>query len=76
MTTYADDGFGNLRDIKNPYDKTTSVCTRIDGKLATFECGTGDHEQAIRVVRESLGDVALSRQGRWKNGPVLALISH
>jgi len=71
----ADDCFGNLVDVTNPFGLTTRVYTRIDGRLASFVAGTGDHEQAIRVVRDSLGDVRLSRTGRWKNGPVLAVIS-
>ena len=53
----------------------TTVYTRINGKLAAFQADTADHRLAIRAVRESLGDVPLSVQGRWKNGPVLALIS-
>jgi len=54
----------------------TTVYTRINGKLAVFQAGTHDHALAIRRVRKELGDVALSMQGRWKNGPVLALISN
>ena len=53
----------------------TTVYTRINGKLAVFHAETTNHGAAIGAVRKELGDVALSRQGRWKNGPVLALIS-
>lgn len=72
--THADDGFGNLVSIANPYGVTTTVYTRIAGKLASFEAGTPDYEAACLAVRKDLGDVKLSRSGRWKNGPVLAIV--
>lgn len=74
----ADDGFGNLVSAANPFGTTTSVFARIGGRVATFDVGTGDHEQAIDVVRNELvrayGDQRLSKS-RWKLGPVLALVS-
>lgn len=72
--TYADDGFGNMVDVENPHGVETRVYTKIGGKIASFDVGTPDYVQAIRVVRQSLGDVALSRTGRWKNGPVFAVV--
>lgn len=70
---YADDGFGNMVDVLNPFGFTTRVYMRIDGKLASFDAGTRDHAQAIAVVRKSLGDVRLSAD-RWTNGPVFAIV--
>lgn len=75
--THADDGFGNLVSMANPYGVKTTVYTRIDGKLASFEAGTPDYDQAVLAVlavRKDLGDVRLSKSGRWKNGPVLAIV--
>lgn len=73
--THADDGYGNLVSIANPFGFKTTVYTRCDGKLARFECGTSDHEAAILAVRKDLGDVCLSKSGRWKSGvPVLAIV--
>lgn len=71
--TYADNGFGDLVEVRNPFGFTTTVYTRINGVLASFEAGTQDHAQAIAVVRKSLHDVRLSAD-RWKNGPVLAVV--
>ena len=74
MSTYADDGYGNLVPVANPYGKTTTVYQRINGKLAGFVCGTGDHALAISALRASNGDIRLSKFGRWSGGPVLAVI--
>lgn len=74
MNTHADDSFGNLVSVANPYGFTTTVYTRVNGKLAKFFVGSGDHQEAITEVRMSLGDVRRSRTGRWKNGPVLAVV--
>lgn len=74
MTRYADNGFGDLVPTHNPYEKLTRVYTKIEGKMAQFDVGTGDHQVAIGEVRRTLGDVRLSRNGRWRNGPVLAVI--
>ena len=74
MTTYADNGFGELVNTANPYGKTTTVFLRGDDGLMQFAADTGNHEQAISVVRDHLGHVRLSRQGHWNAGPVLALI--
>jgi hypothetical protein len=73
----ADDGFGNLVSVHNPYGVTTPVFARVNGKLARFDAGTPDFMVAIGAVRNELvaiyGDMRLGRD-RWKNGPVLALI--
>jgi hypothetical protein len=73
----ADDGFGNLVSVHNPYGVTTPVFARVNGKLARFDAGTPDFLIAIGAVRNELvdnhGDMRLGRD-RWKNGPVLALI--
>ena len=75
MSAYADNGFGDLVNTANPYGKTTTVFLRGDDGLMQFTADTGDHEQAIRIVREHLGHVRLNRFGRWDGGPVLALIA-
>lgn len=74
MRTHADDGFGNLVPVANPYGKTTRVYQRIGGKLAMFEAGTADHVAAIDAVRRGNNDIRLSRSGRWSGGPALAVI--
>jgi hypothetical protein len=77
MSALADDSFGNLVNIHNPYGTKTAVFARINGKLARFDAGTPDYMTAIGAVRNTLvdeyGDVRLSKT-RWKNGPVLVLI--
>lgn len=72
--TYADNGFGELVSTSNPYGFTTAVYMRDNGKLAKYEIGTADHAIAIQAVRDSNNDHRLSRFGRWRNGPVLAVI--
>lgn len=70
---YADNGFGELVNIANPYGKTTTVYSREGGKLAEFTVDSGNHETSISEVRKALGHTALGR-GRWNGPPVLALI--
>lgn len=74
MTTYADNGFGELVNTANPYGKKTVVVLRGDDGLMRFEVDTESHQEAITAVRDNLGHVRLSRQGCWNAGPVLALI--
>lgn len=50
----ADDGYGNLVSIKNPFGATTNVYARVGGTLATFHVGTADHREAITEVRREL----------------------
>ncbi len=75
----ADDGFGNLVSVHNPYGTTFTVFARVNGQLARFDAGTPDFLTAIGAVRNELvdkyGDVRLGRD-RWKSGPVLALITN
>lgn len=74
---YADDGFGNLVSIEDPYagqPKTVKLFARLDGELATFESDASDHESAIYAARQALGHRWDSRKGRYREGPVLALI--
>lgn len=75
MTARADDGFGNLVPVANPYGHTTNVYMRINGKLAQFVAGTKDHAAAIDAVRKSNNDHRLSRTGRWRDGPCLAVVN-
>jgi hypothetical protein len=74
----ADDGFGNLVRVSNPYGQLTTVFARIDGRVCQFEAGTPDYVAAIDATRKQLvknyGDHML-RKGKWKCGPVLALIN-
>lgn len=74
MSAYADNGFGELVSIANPYGKTTTVFLRGDDGLMRFDAGTESHEQAINLVREHFSHARINRQGRWSGGPVLALI--
>lgn len=74
--TRADDGFGNLVPINNPYGAFTKVYMRFDGKLAMYEVGTADHAAAIDMVRKTNNDHCLSsRRGRWRDGPCLAVVT-
>ena len=77
MSKFADDGFGNLVRVDNPYGEYMQIFVKLNGKLARFDVGTTDHVIAIDAVRKdmvaSYGDMHLSR-ARWKNGPVLALL--
>lgn len=50
----ADDGFGNLVSIKNPYGYTTRVYARVNGEVAEFHVGTADHCEAISEVRREM----------------------
>lgn len=54
MNTHADDSFGNLVPVANPYGFSTTVYTRIDGQLAAFHIGTADHREAISEVRQEM----------------------
>jgi hypothetical protein len=75
MNTHADDSFGNLVPVANPYGFSTTVYMRINGKLAQFIAGTRDHVSAIDAVRKSNNDYRLSRSGKWRDGPCLAVIN-
>ena len=74
MARYADDSFGNMVNVLEPYGRTTRVYCRIDGSLSQFDIGTADHEKAIEAVRHHLGHHKLNRYGRWNGSPVLAII--
>jgi hypothetical protein len=69
----ADNGFGELVSVANPYGVTTTVYAKDGGKLAQFTADTPDHALAISMVRKALGHMALGR-GKWDAPPVLALI--
>lgn len=70
---YADNGFGDLVNVQNPYGRTTTVYAKEGGALAQFTADTPDHGLAISMVRQALGHMALGR-GKWDAPPVLALI--
>ena len=47
MSTHADNGFGDLVSVANPYGFTTTVYTKDGGELAQFTADTPDHVLAI-----------------------------
>lgn len=51
----ADNGYGDLVSTTNPYGETTTVYSRAAGKLCKFIADTGDHQEAISLVRDHLG---------------------
>lgn len=71
---YADNGFGELVPVNSPFGITTRVYMRLGGKLAQFEASTPSHVDAIDAVRRANNDHRLNRYGRWRDGPVLAVI--
>lgn len=71
--TLADNGFGDLVNVTNPYGITTTVYAKENGQIAQFTVDTPDHVLAIAMVRKALWHMALGR-GRWDAQPVLALI--
>lgn len=70
---YADDGFGNMVNVANPFGHFTRVYMRLDGKLAVFDVGTQDRATAALEVHRTVGDVRLSGT-RWKLGPALSVV--
>lgn len=55
----------------------TTVYCRLNGKLAAYIVETSDYDMAIRTIRGELIASSLDHilpSGRWKCGPVLALI--
>jgi hypothetical protein len=78
MSRLADDGFGSLVSVHNPYGETTAVFARVNGKLARFDAGTPNYLTAIGAVINELcekhGDIRLSASRMKNGGPVLALI--
>ncbi len=51
MIKYADDGFGNLVSLKNPYGAKTIVRQRAGEQVAHYAVETGDINEAISTVR-------------------------
>lgn len=51
MIKYADDGFGNLVSLKNPYGFKTIVRQRAGDQVAHYAVETGDISDAINTVR-------------------------
>jgi hypothetical protein len=75
MTGYADNGFGELVEIANPYGHTTRVYVRHEGALAMFVVEAKDHVVASTTVCEHLGYETVMRFGRYRRpSPVLAVI--
>ena len=53
---YADDGYGNLVSIDNPYGRTTKVYAKVGNELRAYEVSTPDFLHAINTVREEIGN--------------------